>query len=336
MGLCTDTRAQCLALRATLPATWMTLFSSVSLLQVYQMGLSPGACCWFALVRNSTAWTLATALVSVIIAEQKALMAWLKLTRVCGTTAPPLTCSSECSLASVPPATASHDCDGLAFKEECTATCAESYEAKSSAAAVTTQICHFDGCNYTDTSLQFPSCVTTTLLQCSDSTAAQNEKFDALVARTRRLARLGVVGCAAGYELASGDSLGALTCVSENESVACLTGSLPACQVTRCSSTNHVPIGVSEDYENITYGASCQAACAVCFESANHTELSCLAIGQLESNSVPPYPVCEEKKCVDVATSDSSMLAPDCTDLTSGDQCKVMCAEAYTGQAPAP
>ena len=40
---------------------------------------------------------------------------------------------------------------------------------------------------------------------------------------------------------------------------------------------------------------------------------------------MPPYSVCEEKKCVDVATSDSSMLAPDCTDWTSGDQCKVMC-----------
>ena len=43
------------AFRATLPATWMALFSSVSLLQVYQMGLFPGASCWFALVRNSTA-----------------------------------------------------------------------------------------------------------------------------------------------------------------------------------------------------------------------------------------------------------------------------------------
>ena len=37
-------------------------------------------------------------------------------------------------------------------------------------------------------------------------------------------------------------------------------------------------------------------ACAVGFESANHTELSCLAIGQLESNSVPPNSVCEEKE----------------------------------------
>ena len=67
--------------------------SDISLLQVYQMGLFPGASCWFALVRNSTAWrvsrTLATVLVSVIIAEQKAPMVWLKLTRVCGTTVLP-------------------------------------------------------------------------------------------------------------------------------------------------------------------------------------------------------------------------------------------------------
>ena len=156
----------------------MTLFSSVSLLQVYQIGLFPVACCWFALVRNSTACgvsrALATPSVSGIIAEQSAPMVWLKLARVCGTTAPPfkinnppLTCSSECSLASVPPASASHDCDGLALQEDCTANCAESYEAKSSATAVTAQICHFDGYTCADTDLQFPSCVTTTLSQCS-------------------------------------------------------------------------------------------------------------------------------------------------------------------------
>ena len=70
------------------------------------------------------------------------------------------------------------------------------------------------------------------------------------------------MGCATGYKLASGDSLRAPTCVSENESVAGLTGSLLACHVTRCStSTNLVPIGVSEDRENSTYSASCQEAC---------------------------------------------------------------------------
>ena len=36
---------------------------------------------------------------------------------------------------------------------------------------------------------------------------------------------------------------------------------------------------------------------------------------------------------VDVATSDSSMLAQDCTKFTSGDQCNVMCAAGYTGSA---
>ena len=152
------------------------------------MGLFPGACCWFALVRNSTTWrvsrTLATVLVSVVIAEQKVAMVWLKLT-VCGTIARPSKLTillsrahqTECSLASVPPASASHDCNGLALQEEGTATFAESYEVKSSATALTTQICNFDG--YTDTGLLFTSCVTTTLLRCSDSTIAQNEKFDA-------------------------------------------------------------------------------------------------------------------------------------------------------------
>ena len=86
--------------------------------------------------------------------------------------------SSECSLASVPPACGSHDCNGLVLQEEGTATFAECYEVKSSATALTTQICNFDG--YTATGLLFSSCVTTTLLRCSDSTIAQNEKFDAL------------------------------------------------------------------------------------------------------------------------------------------------------------
>ena len=82
----------------------------------------------------------------------------------------PFTCSSECSLASVPAASASHDCNGLTLQEEGTATCAENYEAKSSATALTARICHFDGHTYADTGLPFPSCVTTTLLQRSDST----------------------------------------------------------------------------------------------------------------------------------------------------------------------
>ena len=220
------------------------------------------------------------------------------------------------------------------MQEEGTATCAERYEAKSSATALTVQICHFDGYTYADTGLPFFSCVTTTFC-CSVLTAPslRSKCSTCLIARTRLLARTCVVGCV-GYELASGDSLRALTCVSKHESVACLTGSLLACQVTRCStSTKPMPMRVSEDCKHITYGASCQAACTVGFESANHTELSCLVVGQSESNSVPFYPVCEEKNCVDLATSDSSMLAPDCTDLTSGDQCKVMRAAGYTGVA---
>ena len=128
--------------------------------------------------------TIPTVLVSVITAEQKAPMVWLKLTRVCGVTRNlqylPLTCSSECSLASVSTVTASHDCDGLTLHDECTATCAQSYGTKLGATSLTTPICHFDGYTYADMGLQFTSCVTTTLLPCSDSTVAQAEKFDAL------------------------------------------------------------------------------------------------------------------------------------------------------------
>ena len=43
----------------------------------------------------------------------------------------------ECSLASVPPASTSHDGDGLDFQEECTATCTEGYETKSRVLALT-------------------------------------------------------------------------------------------------------------------------------------------------------------------------------------------------------
>ena len=155
----------------------------------------------------------------------------------------------------------------------------------------------------------FPSCLTTTFLQCVDRTFAQTEKFDALDCTILTVGETCVVGgTPVGNELTYGDRLGALTCVSENESVACLTGSLPACQLTSCSTgTDAVPMGVSEDCDNIIHGASCQAARAVGCESANHTELSCHAIGRLESHSAPPYPACEEEKYVDVATFVSSV-----------------------------
>ena len=128
--------------------------------------------------------------------------------------------------------------------------CRENHGAKSSATALTAQICHFDGYTYAVTGLLFTSCVTTTLWQCSDSTVAQTEKFDARDCTNSTVGETRVGSCAVGCELASGDSLRALTRVSKNESVACLTGSLPACQVTRCStSTNPVSIGVSKDGE---------------------------------------------------------------------------------------
>ena len=66
----------------------------------------------------------------------------------------------------------------------------------------------------------------------TDSTNAQNEKFEALDCTNSTAGETCFVGCALGYELVSGDSLRTLTCVSENESVVCLTGSLPARRVT--------------------------------------------------------------------------------------------------------
>ena len=63
MELCAATRAQSLAnaqvatpgVSGYVASDMDSAVSSVSLLQVYQMGLFPGASCWFALVKNSTA-----------------------------------------------------------------------------------------------------------------------------------------------------------------------------------------------------------------------------------------------------------------------------------------
>ena len=159
----------------------------------------------------------------------------------------PFTHSSECSLASVPPASASHDCDGLALQEEGTTTCADDCEAKLRVIASTTRTGHLDGYTSADVGWQFSVWVTTTVLLFFPSTPAQNKRLHALDCPNSTVGETCIVGCTTGYELASGDSLGALVCVSKNESIACLTGSLLACQVTRCSaSTNPVPTGVSE------------------------------------------------------------------------------------------
>ena len=104
------------------------------------------------------------------------------------------------------------------------------------------------------------------------------------------------------------------------------------CLVMRCwTSTKPAPIGVSQDCEDIPDGTTCRAAWAVGSESANHTGLSGFAIGHLESNFVPPYSVCEEKKGVSAAIADSSLLASDRTRLTSGDQCSGATTAGYSG-----
>ena len=102
----------------------------------------------------------------------------------------PLTCSSVFSLASVPPASASHDCDGLTLQEEGTASCAERYEAESSATALTTQTCHL---MVTPTPIRVcrspvasrrPCCSVLTALSLGLKSSTR------LTARTRLLARL--------------------------------------------------------------------------------------------------------------------------------------------------
>ena len=88
----------------------------------------------------------------------------------------PLARTSVCSLASVPPASTSHDVDGLAFQEEGIATCTEGHEAKSRVIASNTRTRHLDGYTSADAGWQFSMCVTTTVLPCFAGTLAQDKK----------------------------------------------------------------------------------------------------------------------------------------------------------------
>ena len=82
------------------------------------------------------------------------------------------------------------------------------------------------------------------------------------------------MGHTTGPEFASGDIFRASSWVRQN---------FLACLVTPCwTSTDRAPIGVSLDCKDIHEDAPCHAACAVGFESANHTELS------WKGNSAPP------------------------------------------------
>ena len=91
----------------------------------------------------------------------------------------PLARFSECSLASVPLASTSQEGDGLAFQEE-------GCKAKSRVFAPTTRTCHLDGYTSADTSWQFPVGVTTTMLQCSDTTPRMKSSTRP-IAPTRRV-----------------------------------------------------------------------------------------------------------------------------------------------------
>ena len=170
-------------------------------------GTLPGMCRWFALVRNLTAprvsRTLTTVVVSATSAEKKAPMVRMRRTRVCGTTAPfprftillratlsAASPPSDGSLASVPLARASHDCDGFTLQEEFPATCTKANEAKSKVTASTAQICHFDGCTCADTGWQFPICVTTNVMPVLPASSPRTKSWTRPIVQTRRLAGL--------------------------------------------------------------------------------------------------------------------------------------------------
>ena len=97
----------------------------------------------------------ATVFGSVIIAEQKAPMMWLKLTCVCRKTAPQI---------NNPPPTAHQSAVLLPSHQQLPVTIATvslCRKVKSSATALPTQICAFNGYTNAERGLQFTSCFTT-------------------------------------------------------------------------------------------------------------------------------------------------------------------------------
>ena len=133
------------------------------------------------------------------------------------------------------------------FHEEGSATCTEGHEAKSRAVAPT-------------------------VLPCSTSSLVQNKRIDSPDCPNSTVGGTCFVGCAPGPRLASEDNFRALQCVCENDDMIFLTEYLPAGQVTRClTSTNPAPIGVSEDWVEITHGTSYKVAWSVGSESTDHT-----------------------------------------------------------------
>ena len=162
------------------------------------MGLFQGAFCRFALVRNSTTWrvsrTIATGLVWVIIAEQKVPMVWLKLTRVCVERQhlPHVLIRVQSCLRPTSKCKSRLQRSHFAGRRHC-------YLRRELRGQVEcNSIAHSDmplrRYTYADTGLPFPSCVTTTLLQRSDSTVTQTEKFDALDCTNSTVGETCVVG----------------------------------------------------------------------------------------------------------------------------------------------
>ena len=221
-------------------------------------------------------------------------MVHMRRPRVGGTKAPPPKIHNLFTRP-FPPASMSYEGDGLTSREEGTATCREDYEAKSRVIASTTRTCRLDGSTSASTGWPFPIGVATTVLPCFASTFAQNGRLGAPECTNSTISGTCVVGCT-GPERAPSDNHRTPPSVSENDGVTFLVrGYFSPCVVTRClTSTGQAPIGVSKDCEDIPDGSSCRVAGAAGFKL--HTDLSCFAIRQLESNSVPPYSMYDEKR----------------------------------------
>ena len=182
--------------------------------------------------------------------------------------------------------------------------------------------------------MQFTIGVTTTWSQCSDSTDAPHHTNSTVGGNC-------VVGCTTGPELASGNTFRVPPGVCKKDGNTVLARYFIACPAMCCwTSINQAPIGVSEDCEDILDSTSCRRAWAVGVESASHLALSGFAIGQWELLCRLTQ-MCEDNRCCDWATCDLSLWSQECTNSTSGDQCKVMCAvgdaesaESFRGSFP--
>ena len=121
--------------------------------------------------------------------EERALMVCMRCPRVGGTKAPPPKIHKLCTRL-FPPASMSHEGDGLTSREEGTATCTEDYEAKPRAMASTTRTCRLDGCTSASTGWPSPLASRRPCCRVLPAPSPRTEGWVRLSAQTRRLAEL--------------------------------------------------------------------------------------------------------------------------------------------------